>query len=72
MTNENYAKFLKITNLQKLWGIGFKIAQRLEKLRIFSVKHLHDASDDMLHKEFGVIGLELKKHVQLIDNSTCS
>lgn len=58
-----------ISPLTKIWGIGERIAAKLNYFGIYSVKDLALASLDFLKLKFGIIGEELYNHANGIDNT---
>ncbi|MGJ8730933.1 Y-family DNA polymerase [Listeria aquatica] len=62
-------KLWNISKITDFWGIGDRMAKRLQRLGIFSVYDLSQAPDYLLKKELGVIGLELKQHAHGLDYS---
>lgn len=58
-----------ISPLTKIWGIGEKIAAKLNYFGIYSVKDLALANLDFLKLKFGIIGEELYNHANGIDNT---
>lgn len=65
-------KLQQITNLTDVWGIGKKIALRLNKLGIYSIKELAAVDPFILEKEFGIIGIELYNHAHGHDEAIIS
>lgn len=65
-------KLWNITPLSKMWGIGSRMERNLNKLGIYSIKDLANYNKHILKDKFGIIGEELWKHANGIDNSTIS
>ena len=63
------SKVWEIPNLTDFWGIGNRIAKRLNKLGIFTIRELANFNPDLLKKEFGVIGVQLWFHANGVDES---
>lgn len=63
------SKVWNIPQLTDFWGIGHRIAKRLEKLGITSIRELANANPDQLKKEFGLIGVQLWFHANGVDES---
>ncbi|OGC47159.1 hypothetical protein A2886_00750 [candidate division WWE3 bacterium RIFCSPHIGHO2_01_FULL_42_13] len=53
VTKENLQQLLEGVGLRSFCGIGPRIEKRLNKLGIFTVKHLQAASQEGLYREFG-------------------
>lgn len=62
-------KVWKLPKLTDIWGINVRTEKRLNKLGIYSVESLANYPLDLLIKEFGVIGKELKEHANGIDDT---
>lgn len=65
-------KLWKIHPLSEMWGIGRRMEINLNKLGIYTVKDLATYNKYILKDKFGVIGLELWRHANGIDNSIIS
>lgn len=63
------SKVWAIPNLTDFWGIGSRIAKRLNRLGIYSIRELANFNPDLLKKEFGVIGVQLWFHANGVDES---
>lgn len=59
-----------ISKLTDFWGIGERMAKRLQKLYITNIKELALSDPDRLKKEFGVIGVQLWFHANGVDESS--
>ncbi|WP_367368713.1 Y-family DNA polymerase [Schleiferilactobacillus harbinensis] len=59
----------KIAPLDDMWGIGSRLAKRLNAMGIYTVKELAQANLKMLEKEFGILGDQLYYHAWGIDYS---
>lgn len=66
------SKVWKIPHLSDFWGIGHRMARRLEKLHIHSIKDLANSNPDRLKKELGIIGVQLWFHANGVDESNLS
>lgn len=62
-------KVWQIKQLTDFWGIGPRMAKRLQKLGIFTIKALANSNPDLLKKELGIIGLQLWFHANGVDES---
>ena len=62
-------KLWSISPLSKMWGIGPRMEQRLNRLGIYNVKDLAYYDRYKLKDKFGVIGTELWNHANGIDMS---
>lgn len=62
-------KLWPIENLTKVWGIGERMALRLNKLGVKTIKDIAMLNPQILHKEFGVKGDELFLHAYGIDKA---
>lgn len=65
-------KLWNITPLSKMWGIGSRMENNLNKLKIYSIKDLALYDINKLKDKFGVIGEELWYHANGIDLSKIS
>ena len=57
---------LKLTDF---WGIGNRTARRLNSLGIYSIRQLAASNPDIIHQEFGILGLQLWFHAHGVDES---
>lgn len=62
-------KLWPISPLSKMWGIGPKMENNLNKLGIYNIKDLAYYDRYKLKQKFGVIGTELWNHANGIDTS---
>ncbi|MDD4103451.1 MAG: damage repair protein, partial [Bacilli bacterium] len=62
-------KLWKVTPLSKIWGIGARSEEKLNKLGIFTMKDLALSSPQFLINNFGVMGEQLYSHAHGIDES---
>lgn len=62
-------KLWKITPLSKMWGIGIKMEQNLNKLGIYKIEDLAKYNKNSLKDKFGIMGIELWNHANGIDLS---
>ena len=67
--NEIKTRLWPITPLSKIWGIGQRYENRLNKLGIFTVYDLANSSKDFLIKSFGIMGEQLYNHANGIDEA---
>lgn len=63
-------KLWPLRSLSEMWGIGKRLEQRLNRLRIYTVGDLANSNLAMLENEFGVLGNQLYHHAWGIDLST--
>ena len=68
--NSYYKEIWQISDLTKIWQIGPGISKRLQKLGVRTVKDIAYLKEDVLVKEFGVIGKDLYMHSWGIDDTT--
>lgn len=61
------AKLWGISPLTSIWGINVGISSHLERIGIRNMKALATVDDEILKKEFGIIGLQLKDLANGID-----
>lgn len=62
-------KLWPITPLNKVWSIGPRMEVRLNKLGLFTVKDIALSNVDYLRNKFGVIGEQLWRHANGIDEA---
>ena len=62
-------KLWSLSPITEIWGISGGIEKRLAKIGIRSVKELAEADEERLLSEFGVIGHQLKRLANGIDES---
>ena len=62
-------KLWKITPLSKMWSIGPRMEKRLNAMGIYSVGDLALTNKNILKSKFGIMGEELWRHANGIDNS---
>ena len=62
-------KVYGLKHLTDMWGINKNTEKRLNKLGIFDVKTLANFPTELLQKEFGIIGVQLKEHANGIDET---
>ena len=67
--NEIKEKLWPITPLNKVWSIGSRMEIRLNKLGMFTVKDIALSNVDYLRSKFGVIGEQLWRHANGIDEA---
>lgn len=65
-------KLWKIRPLSKMWGIGPRMEKRLNQLGISSVGDIASYDKEKLKKMFGIMGEELWKHANGIDETKIS
>ena len=68
-SNEIKEKLWPITPLSKVWSIGHRTEAKLNKMNIFTVKDIATSSVDYLKSKFGVIGEQLWRHANGIDEA---
>ena len=62
-------KLWPITPLHKVWSIGTRTEAKLNKMNIFTVKDIATSSVDYLKSKFGVMGEQLWRHANGIDDA---
>ena len=68
-SNEIKEKLWPITPLSKVWSIGPRMEVRLNKIGLFTVKDIALSNLDYLRDKFGVIGEQLWRHANGIDEA---
>ena len=68
-SNEIEEKLWPITPLHKVWSIGVRTEAKLNKMNIFTVKDIATSNVDYLKSKFGVIGEQLWRHANGIDEA---
>ena len=68
-SNEIKEKLWPITPLHKVWSIGTRTEAKLNKMNIFTVKDIATSSVDYLKSKFGVMGEQLWRHANGIDEA---
>ena len=68
-TNDIKEKLWPITPLNKVWSIGPRTELRLNKIGLFTVKDIALSNIDYLRDKFGVIGEQLWRHANGIDEA---
>ena len=68
-SNEIKEKLWPITPLHKVWSIGDRTEAKLNKLNIFTVKDIATSNLDYLKSKFGVMGEQLWRHANGIDDA---
>ena len=67
--NEIKEKLWPITPLSKVWSIGARTEAKLNALGIFTVKDIATSNIDFLRSKFGVMGEQLWRHANGIDEA---
>ena len=67
--NDVKEKLWPITPLNKVWSIGPRMEARLNKIGLFTVKDIALSNLDYLRDKFGVIGEQLWRHANGIDEA---
>jgi len=67
--NDIKEKLWPITPLTKVWSIGPRMELRLNKIGLFTVKDIALSNIDYLRDKFGVIGEQLWRHANGIDEA---
>ena len=67
--NDVKEKLWPITPLSKVWSIGPRMELRLNKIGLFTVKDIALSNLDYLRDKFGVIGEQLWRHANGIDEA---
>ena len=68
-SNEIKERLWPITPLHKVWSIGARTEAKLNKLNIFTVKDIATSNLDYLKSKFGVMGEQLWRHANGIDDA---
>ncbi len=68
-SNEIKEKLWPITPLHKVWSIGVRTEAKLNAMNIFTVKDIATSNLDFLKSKFGVIGEQLWRHANGIDEA---
>ena len=68
-SNEIKEKLWPITPLRKVWSIGERTEAKLNKMNIFTVKDIANSNIDYLKSKFGVMGEQLWRHANGIDDA---
>ena len=68
-SNEIKEKLWPITPLHKVWSIGARTELKLNNLGIFTVKDIATSDIDFLKSKFGVMGEQLWRHANGIDEA---
>ena len=68
-SNEIKEKLWPIAPLSKVWSIGKRTEARLNALNIFTVKDIATSDIDFLKSKFGVMGEQLWRHANGIDEA---
>ena len=68
-SNEIKEKLWPITPLHKVWSIGTRTEAKLNAMNIFTVKDIATSNLDYLKSKFGVIGEQLWRHANGIDEA---
>ena len=68
-SNEIKEKLWPITPLHKVWSIGQRTEAKLNAMNIFTVKDIATSNLDYLKSKFGVMGEQLWRHANGIDDA---
>ena len=68
-SNEIKEKLWPITPLSKVWSIGLRTEAKLNKMNIFTVRDIATSNIDYLKSKFGVMGEQLWRHANGIDEA---
>ena len=68
-SNEIKEKLWPITPLHKVWSIGARTEARLNAMNLFTVKDIATSNVDYLKSKFGVMGEQLWRHANGIDDA---
>ena len=68
-SNEIKEKLWPITPLHKVWSIGTRTEAKLNAMNIFTVKDIATSNPDYLKSKFGVMGEQLWRHANGIDDA---
>ena len=67
--NDIKEKLWPITPLSKVWGIGTRTENKLNKMGLFTVRDIALSNVDYLRSKFGIIGEQLWRHANGIDEA---
>ena len=68
-TNDIKEKLWPITPLSKVWSIGSRTEAKLNKLGLFTVRDIALSNVDYLRSKFGIMGEQLCRHANGIDEA---
>ena len=68
-SNEIKERLWPITPLHKVWSIGARTEAKLNAMNIFTVKDIATSNPDYLKSKFGVMGEQLWRHANGIDEA---
>ena len=68
-SDEIKEKLWPITPLHKVWSIGERTEAKLNKMNIFTVKDIANSNIDYLESKFGIMGEQLWRHANGIDDA---
>ena len=68
-SNEIKEKLWPITPLHKVWSIGSRTEAKLNAMNIFTVKDIATSNPDYFKSKFGVMGEQLWRHANGIDDA---
>lgn len=68
-SNEIKEKLWPITPLHKVWSIGVRTEAKLNAMNIFTVKDIATSNLDFLKSKFGIMGEQLWRHANGIDEA---
>ena len=68
-SNEIKEKLWPITPLHKVWSIGARTEAKLNAMNLFTVKDIATSNVDYLKSKFGVMGEQLWRHANGIDDA---
>ena len=68
-TNDIKEKLWPITPLSKVWSIGSRTETKLNKLGLFTVRDIALSNVDYLRSKFGIMGEQLWRHANGIDEA---
>ena len=68
-SNEIKEKLWPITPLHKVWSIGQRTEAKLNTMNIFTVKDIATSNPDYLKSKFGIMGEQLWRHANGIDDA---
>lgn len=63
-TEDKRIKALKWLPIEDVWGIGRRMTKRLKAKNVFKAYDFTQLSTDFIRKEFGVVGVRLKKELE--------
>lgn len=66
--HEDVEKLLHPLAVEEMWGIGEKMKNNLNRMKIYTIGDLAKASEDVMKKNYGVVGLRLQRNANGFDD----